>query len=186
MPLHLSSQTQNETDPCLLPGATERVYSNAYKARTSPVASSETHGRALFASAGFLIAVIPLSNLFLTLLETASSSDLCPSPLRIFTQQGLGRGLRLPVSFSQVSRDASDIFFRLLFVDQAVDLTVRCWSMPSLGGVSFGATHPRWGGYGIYVVGLLSSAAPQEYDTNAHPRKDRAEMKGLPGASSWL
>lgn len=60
MPLHLSSQTQNEADPCRLPGATERVYSNADKVRTSPMASSETHGRALFASAGFLIAVIPL------------------------------------------------------------------------------------------------------------------------------
>lgn len=85
----------------------------------------------MFASPGFLIAVIPLSSLFLALLETASSSDLCPSPLRILTLQGLGRGLRHPVSFPQLSSDASDIFFRLLVVDQAVDLTVRCWSMPS-------------------------------------------------------
>lgn len=79
------------------------------------MASSETHGRALFASAGFLIAVIPLSSPSLALLETAPSSDLCPSPLRILTQQGLGRDLRLPVSSSQLSTNTRDIFFRLFF-----------------------------------------------------------------------
>lgn len=99
MPLHLSSQTQNEADPCRLPGATERIYSNAYKVLASPVASSKTHGRALFASAGFLIAVIPLSSLSLALLETASSSDLCPQSLKDSHSAGIGEGPEAPSFF---------------------------------------------------------------------------------------
>lgn len=83
MPLRLSSQMRNETDLCFLPGATVRVYSNAYKALIRTVATSETHRSVWFASAGFIMAIISLSTLFLTLQgDWASNSDLYASPLR--------------------------------------------------------------------------------------------------------
>ena len=77
MPLQLSSQMQRETTLAVCLGATVRAYGNTYKALIITVATSETHGSVLFASAGFITAIISPSALFLTLLETGPETLIC-------------------------------------------------------------------------------------------------------------